>query len=191
MPRNVVYHISWRVFSDQISVGSSFVVISFPDRHCPEGTLRTPRGRVRARIGKFAAPRATWGQHHLAILAALALTDPDDPSLAIDIRHPEVSEPGGPQAGSVDGRQDGAMFEVASGFEYGCDFGGTQDDREFLLVPQIRNMFNHPVAVQHVVIKKPQCPYGLLNIAHATFSAEPGTAGILGCVAVQADPVRV
>jgi hypothetical protein len=36
------------------------------------------------------------GQHHLAILAALGLTDADDLSLAIDIRHPQMGELGDP-----------------------------------------------------------------------------------------------
>ena len=68
-------------------------------------------------------------QHHLAILAPLALTDADDLSLTVDIRHPQVGELGDPQAGGIDGHQNAAVFEVAGGFEDRGDFGGTQHYR--------------------------------------------------------------
>ena len=84
----------------------------------------------------------------------LALTDADDLSWAVDIRHLEVSELGNAQAGGIDGHQNGAVFEVAGGFEDCRHFRGTQYYRQFLLVPRVRNMFNHPVAVQGVMIEK-------------------------------------
>src|SRR5712691_1346237 len=66
-------------------------------------------------------------EHHLAILTALALTDTDDLSLAVDICHPQVGELGNPQPGGIDNHQDGAVFEVAGCFEHCCHFGGTTD----------------------------------------------------------------
>ena len=102
-------------------------------------------------------------EHHLAILAALALTDADDLPLAVDIRPSEVGELGDSQAGGVDGHQDGAVFEVAGGFKYGCNFGGTQNHRQFFLVPRVGNMFNHPVTVQDVAIEKAQGAHRLIE----------------------------
>ena len=64
-------------------------------------------------------------EHHLAIFMTLALTDTDDLALAVDIRHPQVGELGNPQAGGIDGHQDGAVFEVRRGFEDCCHFCGT------------------------------------------------------------------
>jgi hypothetical protein len=102
-------------------------------------------------------------QHHLAILAALALTNADDLSLAVDIRHPQVRELGDSQAGGINGHQDGAVFEVAGGVEDGCDFGRTQDYRQFFLVARVRNAFNHPVAVEDVMIEEAQRAHRLIE----------------------------
>jgi hypothetical protein len=55
------------------------------------------------------------------------------------------------------------LFEVSGGVEDGCDFGGTQDYRQFFLVPRVRNVFNHPVAVEDVVIEEAQRAHRLVE----------------------------
>jgi hypothetical protein len=87
----------------------------------------------------------------------------DDLSLAVDVRYSEVGELGDSQAGGIDGHQDGAVFEITGSFEDCCDFSGTQDYRQFFLVPRVRNMFNHPVAVEDMAIEKAQSAYGLIE----------------------------
>jgi len=54
-------------------------------------------------------------------------------------------------------------FEVWCALEECCHFGRAQDHRQFLLVPGVRNVFNHPVSVQHVVVEKTQRAYGLVE----------------------------
>jgi len=44
----------------------------------------------------MSAPALELGDNHLAILAALALTDADELSLPIDIAHPQMGELGDP-----------------------------------------------------------------------------------------------
>jgi len=108
-------------------------------------------------------------EHQLAIFVTFALTDKDELALAVDIRHPQVNDLGNPQAGRIEGHQDGAVFEVRRVLEERDDFGRAQDDRQFLLVPRVRNMFNHPVSVQGVVIEKRSAHTVWLNTAHETF----------------------
>jgi len=55
------------------------------------------------------------------------------------------------------------MFEVVSDPEERRHFSRAQDDRQLLLVPGIRNVFDHPVSVEGVVIEEAQCAYGLVE----------------------------
>src|SRR5271155_5091690 len=94
---------------------------------------------------------------------ALSLTDRDDLALAVDIRHLQIDELGNPQPGAIDGHQDGAVFEVRRDLEECCYFGRAQDQRKLLLLPMVRNMFNHPVSVQDIVVEKTQRTYGFVE----------------------------
>src|SRR5260370_20297182 len=105
----------------------------------------------------------SWREHYLAILAALCLTDTDDLPLAVDIGHPQVDDLGNPQAGRIDGHEDRAMFEVAGDPKDRRYFGAAQDDGQLLFVSRVRNMFDHPVSVQRVVIEESQCAHGLVE----------------------------
>src|SRR5580704_15489943 len=102
-------------------------------------------------------------EHYLAILAALSLADTDDLPLAVDIGHQQVDDLGNPQAGRIDGHEDRAMFEVAGDCKDRRYFGGAQDDRQLLFVSRVRDMFDHPVSVQCVVIEETQCAHGLVE----------------------------
>src|SRR6266849_2542855 len=102
-------------------------------------------------------------KHYLAIFVAFALTDPDYLALTVDIRDPQVDELGNPQPGGIDGHQDRAMFKVRRALEECGYFGGAQDHRQLLLVPGIRNIFDHPVPMQDVVVEKTQRAYGLVE----------------------------
>src|SRR5216684_394002 len=94
---------------------------------------------------------------------ALSLTDTNELALAVDVRDPQVDELGNSQPGRIDGHQDYAMFEVRRALEECGYFGGAQDHRQLLLVPRIRNIFDHPVPMQDVVVEKTQRAYGLVE----------------------------
>jgi hypothetical protein len=55
------------------------------------------------------------------------------------------------------------LFEGAGGIKDSCDFSGTQDHRPFFLVPRVGNMFNHHVAVEHVMVEETQCAHRLIQ----------------------------
>ena len=54
-------------------------------------------------------------------------------------------------------------FEIARGFEDCRDLGGTQDYRQFFFVPRVRDVFDHPVPMENVVIEKAQCAHRLIE----------------------------
>src|SRR5712691_3099240 len=93
----------------------------------------------------------------------LALADRDELTLEVDIRNPQVDEFGNPQPSGINSHQDGAVLEVRRVLEECGDLGRAQDHRQLLLVAGIRNMFDHPLAMQDVMVEKTQRAYGLVE----------------------------
>ena len=70
-------------------------------------------------------------EHDVAILAALALVDANDLTLAVDVGRSQADRLRHAQAGCVAGGQDGAVLEAGRTVEEAEDFLGTGDDGKF------------------------------------------------------------
>src|SRR5271165_3399619 len=60
-------------------------------------------------------------KHQLAVLVPFAASNPDDLAGAVNVADLEVGYLRNPQAGTVQGRQDGAMAEVLRSLQNGSD----------------------------------------------------------------------
>jgi hypothetical protein len=69
-------------------------------------------------------------QHHVAVLPALALLDPDDHPLLVDGARHQVNRLADAQAGGVAGGQDGALLDVHHTAEKMHHLLGTENDRQ-------------------------------------------------------------
>jgi hypothetical protein len=55
------------------------------------------------------------------------------------------------------------VLEIGRGFKPCRDLGGTQDYRQFFFVPRVREVFDHPVPMEDVVIEKAQGAHRLIE----------------------------
>ena len=74
----------------------------------------------------------SWREHHVAVLAALGLSDADDHAPAVDVGDPKADDLGEPQSGGVGGHEDGAVLEAGDAREELRDFVEAEDDGELL-----------------------------------------------------------
>src|SRR5271166_1201338 len=100
-------------------------------------------------------------QHHVPILAALALIDPDDHPLAIDSAGLQTNSFRYTQASSVTGGQDYALFSTRNASEEMYDFLRTQNDRQFLRLPGKRkHIRERPFPLEGDLVEEAQCRNG-------------------------------
>ena len=93
-------------------------------------------------------------EHHVAILAALALTDAEDHALTIDVADAERGDLGDAEAGGVGGHERGAMLERADGGEEPGEFVGAEDDGEPLGLPGADEVLEGRGAAQGDVVEE-------------------------------------
>src|SRR2546425_528707 len=55
------------------------------------------------------------------------------------------------------------MFEIRRALKDCGYFSGAQDNRQLLLVARIRNIFDHPVPMQDIVVEETQRAYSLIE----------------------------
>jgi hypothetical protein len=91
-------------------------------------------------------PQQFGGKHHVTILLAFALFNPDNHPLAINIRGLQAQGLGDAQACSVAGRQNRSMFRTAYAPEKMENFLGAQDNRQLLrLLRRWNSLVERPV----------------------------------------------
>lgn len=100
-------------------------------------------------------------QHHLPVLMALAASNPDHPTLAVEIgdfefRHFRYTEPC-----AVHRCQDRPVLEVPWCFKQGLNFGFAENDRQLLLLARQRNPVDLDSAAQSVLTEEPKYADGL------------------------------
>jgi hypothetical protein len=93
-------------------------------------------------------------EHHVAVLGALALADPDDHAAAVDVLDPQGGDLGDPQPGGVGGPQQGAVLEAVDGGEEPDQFLAAEDDREPLGSLGADEVLEDPVAPQGDVVEE-------------------------------------
>ena len=70
-------------------------------------------------------------KHHVAVLVALALFDPDHHALAVDVGYLQRDHLGHSQSGPIGYTQSHLVFKPRRRIEKTCDFFRAQDDRQF------------------------------------------------------------
>ena len=88
------------------------------------------------------------GEHHQTITVAFPLAYLDDHALGVDVGALELTEFGDAHARGIEGGQDHPMLEIAGGQDQRLDLIAIQDDREGLGLLGIREILDHPRAVQ-------------------------------------------
>src|SRR5271155_5423760 len=100
-------------------------------------------------------------QHYVAILAALALVDPDDHPLAIDCAGIQPNSFRYTQACSVTGGQDYALFSTSNASEEVYDFLRAQNDGQFLrLLGKRKHIREGPFPLEGDLVEEAKCRNG-------------------------------
>src|SRR5207245_1226240 len=94
------------------------------------------------------------GEHHEAITFALALAYVDHHPLGVDVGALELTEFGDADARGIEGGQDDAMFQMAWREQQRFDLVATEDDGEGPGLLGIREILDHPGAVQGRLVEK-------------------------------------
>ena len=95
-------------------------------------------------------------QHRVAILAALALLDPDHHPRAVDIAHLQRNDFGHPQTRPIGDAQRRLVLDARRRLQHAGDFLRAQDDRRFARLARNRQMSNDIGAIERYVEEKPQ-----------------------------------
>ncbi len=94
------------------------------------------------------------GEHHQAIALPFALTYLDDHTLRVDVGALQMTECGDPQAGGIEGGENSTRLEVARGQQQRLDLVATEDDGKGLGLLGVRDIVDHPGAVQGGLVEK-------------------------------------
>jgi hypothetical protein len=99
--------------------------------------------------------QAPCGQGHQAVFAPLALADPDQHTLGVDVRDLEMGSFPEAQSTGVDHLQTQSCFRVDYRAQQQADFLQTQHDGQFLAVPRPSEREDRPRSLQGHLIEKP------------------------------------
>src|SRR6201995_395117 len=102
-------------------------------------------------------------QHHVAVLVALALFDPDHHALAVDVGYLQRNHFGHAQSGPIGHTQCHLVFEPRCRIEKTCDFFRTQDDRQFARHVNKLGVVHYVGAPKRDLEKEPQCRDALVD----------------------------
>src|ERR1700688_908734 len=102
-------------------------------------------------------------QHHVAVLMALALIDPDHHALAVDVGYLQRNHLGHAQSGPIGHTQCHLVFEPRCCIEKTCDFFRTQDDRQFARHVDKLGVVHDVGAPKRDLEKEPQCRDALVD----------------------------
>ena len=104
-------------------------------------------------------------EHHVAVLAPLALANPDDHPPAVDVGDAQPDDLGDAQAGGVCGHQDGAMLEAGDPLEELRNLVEAQDGRELLHLPRRSDALHDPVLAERDPVEEAEGADGLPVVA--------------------------
>src|SRR6266566_8106601 len=102
-------------------------------------------------------------KHHVAVLVALALFDPDHHALAVDVGYLQRDHLGHTQSGPIGHTQCHLVFEPRCRIEKTCDFFRAQDDRQFAWHVDKLGMVHDVGAPKRDLEKEPQCRDALVD----------------------------
>jgi hypothetical protein len=95
-------------------------------------------------------------EHDVAVLAALALLDPDHHPLAVDVGNLQENHFRHAQSGGIDRGQRGAAFEAWDRLQEANDLVGAQHDRKLARLTRIRDALRHRGLTERHPIEEPQ-----------------------------------
>jgi len=113
--------------------------------------LRTSRPPVRAQF--LQQPRR---QHHVAVLAALALIDPKHHALAVDVGDLQVRGLGYPQPRCIGRHQNGPMLQAVDRLEEVHHLLGAEDHRQLERLLGHRDLVRRPGPLERHLVQEAQ-----------------------------------
>src|SRR6266481_6074257 len=102
-------------------------------------------------------------EHHVAILVALALFDPDHHALAVDVGYLQRDYLGHAQSGAIGHTQCRLVFEPRCRIEKTCDFLRAQDHRQLAWLVDKLGMVDDVGTPKRDPEKEPQCRDALVE----------------------------
>src|SRR6266853_6702477 len=102
-------------------------------------------------------------KHHVAVLVALALFDPDHHALAVDVGYLQRDHLGHTQSGPIGHTQCHLVFEPRRRIEKTCDFLRAQDHRQLAWLVDKLGMVHDVGAPKRDLEKEPQCRDALVE----------------------------
>ena len=106
-------------------------------------------------------------KHHVAVLVALALFDPDHHAPAVDVGYLQRNHLGHAQSGPIGHTQCHLVFEPRCCIEKTCDFFRAQDDRQFARHVDKLGVVYDVGAPKRDLEKEPQCRDALVDGGNA------------------------
>ena len=106
-------------------------------------------------------------QHHVTVLVALALIDPDQHAGAVDIADLERDDFGGAQSGAVGDAQRGLVLDVRGRCQQPGHFLGTQHDRQPPRLAGEHDVFDHLTSPQRDFEEEAQGRHGGIHAGNA------------------------
>ena len=100
-------------------------------------------------------PQQLRREHDVAVLAALALLDPDHHPLAVNVSDLEKNDFRYAQSGGIDSGQRGAAFEARDRLQEAHDLVGTQHDRQLARLTRIGDTLRNPRLAECHTEEKP------------------------------------
>src|SRR3954447_19079241 len=108
-----------------------------------------------------------WGEHDVTVLAALALFDPDDHPLAVDVGDLERDDLVGPQAGAIGYAERRLVLEPRCRIEQARHFFRAQHHRQLARLVNDVGVLDDLVALERNLEEEPQRRDGLVDSRHA------------------------
>ena len=104
----------------------------------------------------------SWREHHIAILAPLALTNAKNHSLAVDVLDAQGNDLRDPQACGIGGHEDGAVLDTDDGRKEPGHFLETEHDGEPFGLFGANNAYEDPLPTEDDFVEEPQGGDGLI-----------------------------
>ena len=95
-------------------------------------------------------------EHDVAVLAALALLDPDHHPLAVDVGNLQENDFRHAQSSGIDRGQRGAALEARDRLQKAHHLVGAQHDRQLARLTRIGDAFRHRGLAERHAIEEPQ-----------------------------------
>jgi hypothetical protein len=127
-------------------------------------------------------------EHHVAVLAALALLDADQHPAAVDRPRLQPGDLAGAQACTVGRGQGGAVAQAGNRFEEAHDLVGAEHHRQPLRLARRDDALDRVAPPQRGAVEEPQGAHGLVDVRPRALLADQ--VQLVGAHLLKAQPLR-